>query len=396
MLSTDYNEKILGLQDVIIKNIEEKEQKLTISIEIKRKSQICPVCKRETKQIHDYRIQRVQDMPLAGRNVTLILRKRRYVCDCGKRFYEENSFLPRYHRRTQRKSLEIIKKLMEARSYTSVAIESGVSTGTVIRLFNNISYEKPRELPEVLGIDEFKGNSGNQKYHCILTDIKNHRVIDILHTRNKNDLIDYIKQYDRSEVKYFVSDMYGTYGDIANTYFRKAVYVIDKYHWIRQLTCAVEAVRKDIQKRFSKSYRLYFKHSKALLLKRNSLLSDEEKQQVQVMLSVSANLSTAYFLKEELYKLIDCKDKSKHERMLRNWISDALDSGITSFEKCGKTYNTWFRPIINSLSCTYTNGFTEGCNNKIKVLKRTAYGFQNFKRYRNRILFVFSGGTRDA
>ena len=46
--------------------------------------------------------------------------------------------------------------------------------------------------------------------------------------------------------------------------------------------------------------------------------------------------------------------------------------------------------IINSFSTTITNGFTEGCNNKIKVLKRNAYGYKNFKRFRNRILHIFS------
>ncbi|MBE6695669.1 MAG: transposase, partial [Ruminococcaceae bacterium] len=47
-------------------------------------------------------------------------------------------------------------------------------------------------------------------------------------------------------------------------------------------------------------------------------------------------------------------------------------------------------PITNSFFCPYTNGFTEGCNNKIKVLKRNAYGLRDFKRLRNRILFMFS------
>ena len=46
--------------------------------------------------------------------------------------------------------------------------------------------------------------------------------------------------------------------------------------------------------------------------------------------------------------------------------------------------------ILNSFSSPYTNGFTEGCNNKIKVLKRNAYGYKNFKRFRNRILHIFS------
>ena len=46
--------------------------------------------------------------------------------------------------------------------------------------------------------------------------------------------------------------------------------------------------------------------------------------------------------------------------------------------------------ILNSFSTSVTNGFTEGCNNKIKVLKRIAYGYQNFDRFRNRILHIFS------
>ena len=50
----------------------------------------------------------------------------------------------------------------------------------------------------------------------------------------------------------------------------------------------------------------------------------------------------------------------------------------------------WMTGILNSFSTSVTNGFTEGCNNKIKVLKRIAYGYQNFDRFRNRILHIFS------
>ena len=45
---------------------------------------------------------------------------------------------------------------------------------------------------------------------------------------------------------------------------------------------------------------------------------------------------------------------------------------------------------FNSFDTPYTNGFTEGCNNKIKVLKRNAFGYQNFTRFRKRILFMFT------
>ena len=93
--------------------------------------------------------------------------------------------------------------------------------------FKNIQYNKPPKLPEVIGIGEFKGNSGGEKFHGILTDIGNRKVIDILKTRYEHDLFDYFKKYDRTGVRYFVSDMYKPYAEIAEYYFPNATYVID-------------------------------------------------------------------------------------------------------------------------------------------------------------------------
>ena len=75
---------------------------------------------------------------------------------------------------------------------------------------------------------------------------------------------------------------------------------------------------------------------------------------------------------------------------MSDWINSALDSGIPHFVKCAKTLINRLSGILNSFSVSITNGFTEGCNNKIKVLKRNAYGYQNFNRFRNRILHMFS------
>lgn len=396
MLSIDYSEKMLGLQDVTVKNIETSEENITIFIEMKRRECNCPACGIKTSRIHDYREQKVRDLSAFGKTVTLKLRKRRYACSCGKRFIESVPFLPHYQRMTQRKILGIIETLINVKSYSAAARENGVSVNTVIRLFDNIRYPKPDKLPKVIGIDEFKGNSGKQKYHCILTDLENGKVIDIIRTRYEHDLIDYFKRYDRSEVKYFVSDMYTAYSEIACTYFSKATYVIDRYHWIRQAIWAFEAVRKEVQKRFSKSHRVYFKHSKKLLLKRERLLSKEEKQSVNIMLYASADLSTAHFLKEELYNILDETEPERQKKLFDEWIEDAADSDISAFERCARTYSNWRIPILNSFDCKYTNGFTEGCNNKIKVLKRNSYGLRNFKRFRNRILFIFSDKERRA
>lgn len=61
---------------------------------------------------------------------------------------------------------------------------------------------------------------------------------------------------------------------------------------------------------------------------------------------------------------------------MKEWIENAENCGIPQFEKCAKTMRNWFTGIINSFSTPITNGFTEGCNNKIKVSKRNAYGYK--------------------
>ena len=397
MLNSYYTEKLLGLQGVEVKNIQEKEESYEISIEQPRKVCICPNCGERTNKIHDYRYQRIKELPAFEKKVILVLRKRRYVCSCGKRFAEPNSFLARYQRMSKRAIMGLLEKLSDCRSYSAVAREFNISTSTVIRFFKNIHYSKPTKLPEVIGIDEFKGNSGGERFHGILTDLSERRVIDILKTRYEHDLCDYFKKYDRSNVKYFVSDMYKPYAEIAACYFPNAIYVIDRYHWVRQAIWAFEAVRKEIQKQFSKKHRIYFKKSRHLLLRHQNKLMDDELRQVLIMLDISPTLSSAYFLKELLYSILDETDPQKQKKLFADWIEEALESGIPAFVKCAKTYYNWFNPITNSFFCPYTNGFTEGCNNKIKVLKRNAYGLQNFNRFRNRILFMFSHqGRADA
>ena len=392
MLYTDFTEKLLGLQDVIITNVEESEKEIIIYAELKRKKHNCICCGTATDTVHDYRRQVVKDIPAFGKTVTIVLRKRRYRCPhCGKRFFERNSFLPKYHRMTNRLASFVITKLSDERSFTSVAREVNLSVSTVIRIFDFISYPKPK-LPSALSIDEFKGNTNGEKYQCILTDPVNKVVLDILPERFKPYLTEYFHDYTKSErdaVSYFVSDMWRTYSDISSVWLENAVQSVDKFHWIRQVTWAFEKVRKEEQKKLGDELRKYFKRSKSLLNKPYYKLTEEQKHEVNVMLYYSVNISRAYFYKESFVKVINAKDSATAKKRLGEWIEITEACGIESFEKCAVTMRNWFSGIINSFDTNITNGFTEGCNNKIKVLKRNAYGYRNFRRFRNRILHMF-------
>ena len=108
------------------------------------------------------------------------------------------------------------------------------------------------------------------------------------------------------------------------------------------------------------------------------------------MLYYSANISRAHWYKEQLQKILALTDPLAAKKALIEWMDDADGSELPAFVYCANTLRSWSAGIINSFFTSVTNGFTEGCNNKIKVLKRNAYGYKNFNRFRNRILHIFS------
>ena len=386
MLNQDYTAKLLNLEDVIITNVENISEELHINIELPRKEHTCPVCGSVTDHVHDYRMQTIKDIPLA-RNTFLHLRKRRYRCSCGKRFFENNTFLPRYYRVTGRLVAEIIHAFEKVVSAKEIGCRFNVSGTTAMRYFRCVNH-KPRELPEVLSLDEFKGNSGGQKYNSIVADPQNHKVIDILPNRYENDLIRYFSQFEsKKKVKYFVCDMNPHFRQVAEVCFKNAVIVADRYHVIRQTYWAMERVRKNEQNKLSARFRKYFKKSKYLLMKPIEKLTEEEADRLALMFEIAPRLADAYRLKNEFLTVIRSKSSAEGKQRLVDWLFAVEVMDLPEFHDCTKAYHNWFKEILNSMDVPWSNGFIEGCNNKTKVLKRVCFGMRNFRNFKNRILF---------
>lgn len=386
MLMTDYTSKLLNLEDVIITNVENISDQLHISIELPRRKHICPCCGTVTDRVHDYRMQVIKDVPMA-RDTFLHLRKRRYRCDCGKRFFERNAFLPRYYRVTSRLVAEIIVAFKKVVSAKEIGCRFNVSGMTAMRYFQHYNH-KPTALPEVISLDEFKGNSGGQKYNSIVADPSGRKVLDILPDRYENNLVKYFSQFEsKSNVKYFVCDMNPHFRQVAKICFPQATIVADKYHVIRQTYWAMERVRKNEQNKLPKRHRRYFKKSRYLLMKPMEKLNDEEMYQLALMFEIAPRLADAYRIKNDFLSVIRTKSAEEGKKALVDWLYSVEVMDLPEFHDCTKAYHNWFHEIVNSLDVPWTNGFIEGCNNKTKVLKRTCYGMRNFNNFRKRILF---------
>lgn len=392
MLQTDFTAKLLDMEHMIFRNVEHTATTITISLEMERRFSECPVCRTQTDTVHDYRVQRVKDSPIQGKSVIWRYRKRRYRCPCcGKRFYENNYLLPKWHHMTNRLALLTMHHMEVKMSRKELAGMMGVSPSTVGRWLALLEFGKPSKLPSVLSIDEFKGNTEYGKFQCILTAPKERRVLDILPTFRESEIYQYLSAFpNRKSVQYFVTDMKKEYVSIAESLFPNATIVIDRFHVVRYCSWAVENVRKRIQKKLLPEQRRYFKRSRKLLLCHMERLSPNNMDAVNRMLSFNRDLREAYLLKEKFYEFMASKDSIQAKERLRAFRAFAFVANIPEFNALLSILQNWEKYILNAFDCPYSNGFTEGCNNTIKVLKRVAYGYRSFSNFRRRILITFN------
>ena len=388
MLQTHLIAKLLDMEAYDFESLEQDERQILLNVRMKRRAQECPTCGALCNQVHDYRLQRVKDSPIQGKAVIWQYQKRRYRCPCcGKRFYEGNYLLPKRHRITNRLAALGIDQLRRKQSRKEIANMLCVSESSVGRWMNLLEFGKPDRLPNVLSIDEFRGNTEYGKFQCILTDPVHKRIIDVLPTRYHAQIYDYLRAFpNKNQVQYFVMDMNREYLDIARKLLPNAKIVIDRFHVVRYCTWALENVRKRIQIKLLPEQRKYFKRSRKLLLAHMHDLSAENKAAVERMLLLSRDLREAYLLKEIFYDFMDASSSLQAKERLRSFRAHTFVADLPEYSACLTMLKNWEPYILNAFDCPYSNGFTEGVNNKIKVLKRIAFGYRSFRNFRTRIL----------
>ena len=391
MLQDNYTQDLPLFKGVSVKYFRENEESgnLEAFIEMPVKEHRCPHCGHITTYVKDYRLQTVKDLTVAGNPLIVTVRKRRYICkECNSTFTENNPYIKRYCHFPQRFYFEPIKETLSLQSFTSIARRVGVSVSSVIRWFDNINYPKAK-LPSCIAIDEFKGNAGDEKFQCNLSDPVKHKIIDILPSRNSEDLCKHFLEYpyeERAKVKKVVMDLSTLFLSLAKQLFPEAKIIADKFHVIRVVINSLENVRKRIQKEFHDAKRKWFKRSRQLLLKPEYKLTDEDKIELNRMLNSSSELEKAWILKERFYEIFRKVTRTEAKKELRDWLLLANQLSIPEFKHCITTFTNWRTEIANIIGENVSNGFIEGSNNKIKVLKRISFGVQNFSRLRNRIL----------
>ena len=392
MSIVNYTEIIFKIKEEYIKHTRVNEDgSVHFTLEIPVAEQVCPHCGASTRKSKGKRSRDVKFGAMQHHTVTATYLQRRYKCqECNHTFIEKNPFVSRYLRLSKSNLEYLFRQLGEKGSFTEMAKRSDVSVSTVIRYCSKLAIPKPAQLPTVLGIDEYKGNAEGQMYQVIITDLRNHSVVDILPKRETRALIQYFKTFSkeaREQVKYIVMDMSPLFKLVMQTMFSHAHIVADRYHVCRLVDWALERVRKREQKQIVTHSRM-LKYNRRVLMKNPDTLTENERVKLLEILRISDDLRRAYGLRLGFRKIFKTYSIPNIERLIQLWLKIVESSHLPEFSNFKTSFISWFPQIVNAFVLPYSNGFTEGCNNNIKVLKRISYGLRHFERFRVRILLL--------
>ena len=385
---------LLDLQDVRLVNIKISKTFVEAWIKCPVKEHVCPCCGNHTSKIHDYYDRSFNHIKIGNKSSLIHYKQRRYVCTkCGKRFAESNSFITKFYRHSNDVVNNVFDDLTDIKNFTQIGKDNNMSSSNVIRIMNKFVpiFHQTTHLPEAIGIDEFRGNAGGNKFQVVITNLKTHKVIDVISARSEDALCHFFRRITNTkEVKFVTMDLSPFFKKIIQQFFPNAKIVADTFHFTRLMHWALDNVRKDVQHNLDKEMRIYFKHSRAVLHKRIADLSVDEYQQLSRMLDYDENLRWAYSIVQMLFEIIDEKQPEKKQQLFKEFIIYVDQSNLPEFQKHLQSYLKWHKYIVNSFYTNYSNGITEGLNTKIKTLKRVSFGFKNFNNFRLRILMACS------
>ena len=369
------------------------------------KPSFCPSCGvvfDEKFEKHGFILSNIIIPDVSGYKAILRLHKQRYLCKHCHKAFTLTSNITNYgcfiSNLTKHKiALDLTKK----RSEVDIALDNGVSPNTVERVmdsyYDTIKLYK-HYLPEVLSFDEFKSvksADGAMSFH--MCDGITGQTIDIVEDRRLDNLIKYFFYYDykaRSRVKFITIDMYSPYISLIKKMFPNAKIIIDKFHLTQLISRSLNKTRIRVMNKDKKNHRKLKRYWRLILKDRDELDFSKWKKytcfnslmtQVDVvnyLINTNEELKQTYLIYQEILYLFKKKDFKKLKQTLSN-----ANSKISNYMKTSiKTLLEFLPYIKNTFENEYHNGFIEGNNNFIKVIKRIAFGFRSFKRFKARIM----------
>jgi transposase len=180
-------------------------------------------------------------------------------------------------------------------------------------------------------------------------------------------------------------DMSKSYYSAAQDFLPNVDVVFDHFHVTALLNKALDEVRKEQQQSLNKVEGTALKGNRFLLLKNYVDLGSEEQTRLEALFAVNEPLFLAHSLKEQFQLFWEQNSLKEASEFFMYWGIDVLATGLKPLEKVMWTLQRHKKGVLNYFKHGITNASAEGINNKIKTMKRQAYGFRDIEYFKLRL-----------
>lgn len=388
-----------GVREQICTRAEYGFKTIVLHIKTKKEMFYCVHCKSKNVIRSGVVTRDFHSVPVGGKPVVLRMTVQRLECkDCGHVCQEHIHFAAQqtaYTRRLARYAVELCR----IAPIKSVAAHLNLSWNTVkemVKGYLERNYSKPdiSDL-KVIGIDEFAVKKGHV-YKTIVVNLETGQIVYVGDGKGADALDGFWKMVGKAGVKIeaVASDLSAAYISAVRTNAPDAVYVFDHFHMVKLINEALDKVRRRIvnlerareKKDGADGRSSVVKGTKYILLRNCENITDRKDiDRLNAALELNRDLSTAYYLKEDARLIWDCESKLQASMQLNAWLSAARTSLIPELVKVADTVESHRDGILAYFDKPISTGSVEGINNKIKTLKRMAYGFRDNRYFTLRL-----------
>lgn len=373
---------------------------IILSLNNTKKEVVCPNCGKTTDLLHQNNFQTIRDLSFGEQEVYLKINRRRMRCPhCQNKFTEKLEFIRRKRVHTLRFVNQIIEEVLNS-DIKNVAKRNNLSEQEIETMLKDVSQDIIKEKPvnlEKLGIDEIAVVKGQKNYYVVLVDLEKKKVVGLVEQRTKKAISKYLKQWGNdvlSGIQEVSIDLWKTYKSLIEELMPQAKIVGDRFHVMKQVNDELDTERRKIKKEAEQLKNKDEKEkilsglskSKYILLKNQEDLKEPEQEKLKEVKKVAPVLGKMHHLKEKLRNIFETeKDWRDGLLNLADWLKDISEY----FPKSFGTIKRWIGEIISYFDEGTTQGVVEGINNKLKLIKRRAFGFRNFDNFQIRSLLTW-------
>jgi transposase len=401
---------LVGLKDVRVLAYVRRGRNVELMVEQVVEQRRCPICG-QVARVKERPVVHYVDLPVYGTPMSLAWKKHRMRCvnpDCPKRTWmlEDHRIAAKNCLLTTRAAKWATVQVGGGRTVSEVAAELACDWHTVndaVTTYGKALLAADRKRlnrTTAIGLDEtafVKANAASHTHYATtVADVENHQIIDILPTRNYDEVARWLdKQPEawKERIDFGALDMSATYAAVYSVVLPKAAQVVDPFHLVALANRSVDAVRRRVQaersvRRNKARDPLY--RARRVLIMGEEKLDREATDRLWSLLELGdpgGEVAITYRMKERLRDFYRCEDLDEARSVLEELKIHCLRQAMPpEVQRLGRTIRDWFDKIVNYHIARMSNGPTEALNNLIKRIKRVGFGFRNFENYRIRAL----------